>query len=181
MLTLDNSTLAAIGSDSFEYAYICDLPANLHFTNHSKGLSHNGKTYISNGLVTGFSPITQTQGMSLSSYTLTLSNVDISVAQGYTAGNYRGHTATIYLAIVANGSIVGTPTILYRGTLDSFAVKESNSTSTLTLKLTSHWANYNQKGGRYTSDSIQQGIHSGDRIFKYAHEESSDSLGWGKR
>lgn len=181
MLTLDASTIAALGSDSFEYAYICDLPANLHFTNHSTDLSYNSNSYISNGLVTGFSPVTQTQGMSLASYTLTLSNVDISVAQGYSSGNYRGQDATIYLAIVSNGSIIGTPTILYRGTLDSFAIKESGSTSSLTLKLTSHWANYNQRGGRYTSDSIQQGIHSGDRIFKYAHEESSDSLDWGKR
>ena len=66
MLTLDASTIAALGSDSFEYAYICDLPANLYFTNHAKDLSYNSNTYISNGLVTGFSPITQTQGMSLS-------------------------------------------------------------------------------------------------------------------
>lgn len=181
MLTLDSTTIAALESDSFEFAHLCALPAGLNYTNHATDLTVDSVTYISNGLTTGFSDIKQSQAISLESYTLTLSNVDISVAQGYTSTNYRGHEATIYLAIIQSGAVVGTPTVLYRGTLDSFGVKESKTSSALTLRLTSHWANYNQKGGRYTSDSIQQGLYTGDQIFKYAHEESSDSLGWGKR
>jgi len=104
-----------------------------------------------------------------------------TIAKGYLATNYRGHSAIIYMAIVANGAVVGTPTIIYKGTLDTLAIKESKDTSALTLKLTSQWANYNQRGGRYTSDSVQQGLYAGDNIFKFAHQESSDSLGWGKR
>ena len=181
MLILDNLTLAALGSDNFEYAYLCKLPANLYFTNYAKDVTTGGQTYVSNGLTTGFSDVSQTQAISLSTYNLTLSNVDITVAQGYTATNYRGHEAIVYLAVIQSGAVVGTPTILYKGTMDSFAVKETATTSSLSIKLTSHWANYNQKGGRYTSDSIQSGIHMGDRFFKYSHEESADSLGWGKQ
>lgn len=181
MLALDASTITALGSDNFEYAYLCSLPGPLHMTNHATDLSNGTTTFISNGLTTGFSPVSQSQAISLSTYSLTLSNVDISVAQGYAASNFQGQEAIIYLAVVANNSIVGTPTIIYKGTLDSFGIKEQGTTSELSIKLTSHWANYNQKGGLYTSDSIQQGIHAGDRIFKFAHEESSDSLDWGKR
>ena len=181
MQTLDSATLAALASDSFEYAYLCDLPPNLRYTNHATDLTVGGVTYISNGLVSEFSGVSQSQAISLDSYTLTLSNVSNDVAKGYTAVNFRGQSATIYMAIIENGVVVGTPTVIYKGTLDSFGIKETGSTSTLSLKLTSFWANYNQKGGRYTSDSIQQGLHTGDTIFKYAHEESSDSLGWGKR
>lgn len=181
MQNLDSQTLAALGSDNFEYAYLCKLPANLYFTNHASDLTVDTTTYVSNGLVSEFSGVAQSQGINLASYTLKLSNVANDIARGYTATNYRGHEATIYLALLVGGAVVGTPTIIYKGTLDTFAVKETKSTSALTLKLTSHWANYNQKGGRYTSDSVQQGLHEGDRIFKFAHVESSDSLGWGKR
>lgn len=181
MQTLDSVTLAALASDNFEYAYFCDLPPNLHFTNHATDLTFGGVTYINNGLVSEFGGVSQSQAITLDSYTLQLSNVDNSIAKGYTLANFRGQPATIYMAIIQNGAVVGTPTIIYKGTLDSFGIKETGSTSTLTLKLTSFWANYNQKGGRYTSDAIQQGIYAGDNIFKYAHEESSDSLGWGKR
>lgn len=181
MQTLDAATLSALGSETFEYAYLCDLPAGLSYTNNGKDLTVGGTTYDSNGLVSEFSGINQSQSLGLSSYTLKLSNVDNTVARAYVATNYRGHSATIYLAIVVNGSVVGTPTIIYKGTLDSFAVKETKTTSALTLKLTSQWANYNQRGGRYTSDSVQQGLYAGDNIFKFAHQESSDSLGWGKR
>jgi hypothetical protein len=181
MQTLDSVTLAALASDNFEYAYLCDLPANLRYTNHATDLSVGGVTYISNGLVSEFSGVSQSQAITLDSYTLQLSNVDNSIAKGYTLSNFRGQPATIYMAIIEDGEVVGVPTVIYKGTLDSFGIKETGSTSTLSLKLTSFWANYNQKGGRYTSDSIQQGLHTGDTIFKYAHEESSDSLGWGKR
>lgn len=180
MLTLDSVTLAALASDHFEYAYLCDLPANLHYTNHASDLSVNGTTYISNGLVSEFSGVSQSQAITLDSYSLQLSNVDNSIARGYTYQNYRGQPATIYMAIIEDGAIVGNPTVVYKGTLDAYGIKETGSTSVLTLKLTSFWANYNQKGGRYTSDSVQQGLYAGDNIFKYAHEESSDSLGWGK-
>ena len=180
MQTLDSQTLAALGSDNFEDAYLCKPPANLYYTNHAADLAVGGTTYISNGLVSEFSGVSQSQGINLSSYTLKLSNVANDIARGYTATNYRGHEAIIYMAIVVDGSVVGTPTVIYKGTLDTFGVRETNSSSALTLKLTSHWANYNQKGGRYTSDSVQQGLYEGDRIFKFAHVESSDALGWGK-
>lgn len=180
MQTLDSATITALGSEAFEYAYLCKLPANLYYTNHAKDLTVDGVTYISNGLVSEFSGVSQSQAINLSSYTLKLSNVSNSVAIGYTQTNYRGHEAIIYLAIIVNGAVVGTPTVIYKGTLDTFAVRETKTASALTLKLTSHWANYNQKGGRYTSDSVQQGLYAGDNIFKFAHEESSDSLGWGK-
>jgi len=181
MQTLDASTLTALAADSFDYAYLCELPAGLSYTNHGKDLTVGSKTYISNGLVSEFSGINQSQSLGLSSYTLKLSNVANTIAKGYLATNYRGHSAIIYMAIVANGAVVGTPTIIYKGTLDTLAIKESKDTSALTLKLTSQWANYNQRGGRYTSDSVQQGLYAGDNIFKFAHQESSDSLGWGKR
>jgi len=181
MQTLDSATLSALDSEAFEYAYLCKLPANLYFTNHATDLTTGGITYASNGLVSEFSGVKQSQAIDLSSYSLKLSNVDNSVARGYVQTNYRGHEAIIYIAIIVDGAVVGTPTVIYKGTLDSLAVKENKDTSALTLKLTSHWANYNQKGGRYTSDSIQQGLHAGDNIFKFAHEESADSLGWGKR
>ena len=127
-----------------------------------------------------FAQVNQTQELSLATYSLELSNVDNSVAKAYSSGNFRGLTGTISLAVLVNGVVQGMPLIIYKGTIDSFSIRETNKTSVLAIKLTSHWASYNQKAGRYSSDSLQQDLYSGDRIFKYAHSEQNN-IGWGKR
>lgn len=180
MLTLHADILSALAGDSFEYAYMCELPAGLYFTNHAKDVTYNGNTYVSNGLLASFDNIKKSQELNLSSYKVGLSNIDNSIAKGYLATNYRGSPAVVYLAVMLDGVIQGAPIIIYKGTLDSFSVRENRTSSDLSLRLTSHWASYNQKAGRYSSDTLQQDIHAGDRIFKYAHAEKN-SIGWGKR
>ena len=100
MQTLDSSTLAALGSDSFEYAYLCSLPAGLNYTNHGTDLTVDGTTFVSNGLVSEFSGVNQSQAISLNTYTIQMSNVANDVAKGYIQTNYRGHEAIVYLAII---------------------------------------------------------------------------------
>ena len=179
MITLHTDTLTALTNDNFEFAYLCDLPSNLHYTNHSADLSYNSNTYTSNGLLMDFSNVTKDQNMKVGSYTLTLSNVSTTIANAYMTTSFRGYESNIYLAIIENGIIVGTPIILFKGTVDTWAVNETNSTSTLQIKLTSHWASYNQKSGNYTNDTIHQQTHANDTFFKYAHSDK-ENIGWGK-
>ena len=180
MIQVSTALSTALNSDNFEYAYLVDLPVGLHYTNHEKDLVVGGRTYNSNGLLVKFSNVKQNQELSLDSYSIDVSNVDNTLAKAYASGNYRGIESIIYIAVMSNGVVLGEPLILYKGTLDSFSIRESQNNSTLSLKLTSHWASYNQKAGRYTSDSLQQDLYPGDRIFKYAHVEQNN-LGWGKR
>jgi hypothetical protein len=180
MLNLDAATLTALQSDSFEYAYLCDLPGGLYYTNRGYDVSYDSNTYESTGLLVKMSGMSQTQELNLATYNLQLSNVDNAITKAYASTNMRGQPAIIRIAVFSNGAMQGTPIIIYKGTLDSFSVKETTRTSALNLKLTSHWASYNQKAGRYSSDALQTDIHPNDRIFKYAHAEQSN-LGWGKR
>lgn len=179
MITINSSTQAALESDNFEYAYLCDLPSNLHYTNHATDISYNSNSYLSNGLLMNFSDITKDQNMKVGSYTLTLSNVSTTISNAYMTTSFRGQEAVIYLAILSNNVIVGDPIILFKGTLDTWNVSESKSNANLRLKLTSHWASYNQKAGNYTNDTLHQQIHSGDEFFKYAHQDK-ENIGWGK-
>lgn len=179
MQTFSTAFLNALDGDHFEYAYLVDLPVGQHYTNHGYDLTVGTNTYLSNGLLIKFADIGQTQELNLATYTLELSNVTNTLAKAYTAGNYRGMSAVIKLALLVDGVLQGEPVVLYKGTLDSFSVKENLSTSTLMIKLTSHWASFNQMSGRYSSDRLQQDLHAGDRFFKYAHDEMSN-IGWGK-
>lgn len=180
MINLPAATLAALASDNFEYAHVVSLPVNLFYTNHGSDLVIDGQTYESNGLLVKLANIKKNQEVTLDSYNLELSNVDNAIAKAYAAGNYRGLAGTVSIVLMVDGVIQGDPIVLYKGTLDSFSVRENLNDSSLSLKLTSHWASYNQKAGRYTSDKLQQDIHAGDDFFKYAHVEQSN-IGWGKR
>lgn len=180
MITADAALVNAIAGDNFEYAYIVDLPVDLHYTNHGADLTVSGTTYQSNGLLVKFADVNRTPDLNLGTYSLELSNVDRTIAKAYASGSYRGLAGIISMVILVDGVIQGSPLVLYRGTLDSFSVREDGGTASLMLKLTSHWASYNQKSGRYSSDTLQQEIHAGDRFFKYAHIEQNN-IGWGKR
>jgi len=180
MITLNSATQAALNSDAFEYAYICQLPGNLYFTNHGSDLVVDGQTYISTHFLTSFDDVSAGSELNLSSYNLTLSNVDRTVSDAYVNSNFRGVAAVVSMVFMVDSVLTGDALIVYKGTLDSFGIEESRSTSELSLQLTSHWASYNQKNGRYTSDKLQQDLYPGDDIFKYANKEAS-SIGWGKR
>ena len=179
MISINASTQAALESDNFEYAYLCELPSGLYYTNHSTDLNYDGNTYLSNGLLMKFANVTKDQAMKVGSYTLELSNVDTAISQAYLTTSFRGYEANIYIAIMSNGSIVGDPILIFRGTVDTWGVTEDTKSSSLQIKLTSHWASYNQKAGNYTNDSLHQQKHSGDDFFKYAHEDK-ENIGWGK-
>jgi len=180
MQTFSTAFLNALTADNFEYCFLVDLPVGQHYTNHGSDLTVGTTTYVSNGLLVKFANINKTQELNLATYSLELSNVANTLAKAYAAGNYRGLSAVIKLAILVDDVIQGEPVILYKGTLDSFSVRESGSNSNLTIKLTSHWASFNQMSGRYSSDRLQQDLFPGDRFFKYAHDEMSN-IGWGKK
>ena len=179
MITLHADTTTALASDSFEFAYLCALPGGLYYTNHSVDITYDGNVYLSNGLLMKFSDVKKDQAMKVGSYSLSLSNVPTSISNAYMTTSFRGYDATINLAIMEAGVIQGTPIILYKGTLDTWGTQETATASTLDLKLTSHWASYNKNSGRYTNNSVQQQIHSGDDFFKYSHADKG-TIGWGK-
>ncbi len=180
MLTVTTALSNALAGDNFEYAYIVDLPVGLHYTNHGSDLTVSGTVYESNGLLVKFADISRNPDLNLSTYQIELSNVDNTIAKAYSTGLYRGLEGVISMVVMVDGAIQGSPLIMYRGTLDSFSVREDSGSASLSLKLTSHWASYNQKAGRYSSDTLQQDLHTGDRFFQYAHVEQNN-LGWGKR
>lgn len=180
MIQTSSALSTALSGDNFEYAYLVDLPIGLHYTNHGKDLTVDGTTYESNGLLVKFANISRDPELNLATYQLELSNVDNTIAKAYASGVYRGLEGVVSIVVMIDGVIQGSPLVMYRGTLDSFSVREDKGTAALSLKLTSHWASYNQKAGRYSSDTLQQDLHSGDRFFQYAHVEQNN-LGWGKR
>jgi hypothetical protein len=81
--------------------------------------------------------------------------------------------------LTGDDTIVGTPFIIHKGTLDTFAIKESKSVSELSLSVTSHWASFEATSGRYTTDFSQKEAHPNDEFFKFAYRERSN-VGWGK-
>ncbi len=180
MINLHADTITALQSDNFEYCHLVDLPGPFYLTNHDTDLVANGNTYSAQGgLLLSFNNIKKDQALKVGSYNLSLSNVDTTLSQGYMASNYRGQDINIYLAILQNGVVQGTPFVSYKGTLDTFQIKESKVNSILELKVTSRWSSFNLNAGRYTNDTLQQQLHSGDDFFKYAHQDVTN-LGWGK-
>lgn len=172
---------AAIQSNHFDYCYLLSLPGGVYVTDAYADINFEGNTYIANGLPLKLPSTSKTQSISLASYSLTLSNIDNTIAKAYRAANYQGEESIVYRVIYIDNIMQGSPTVHYKGILNAFKIKEGLKSSTLNVQLTSFWANYNKKGGRYTSNSVQNDVHSGDNFFKYAHVEDTEAKAWGKR
>lgn len=180
MINLHADTLTALQSDNFEYCQLVDIPGPFYLTNNDTDVTANGNTYDStSGLLLSFNNITKDQKLKVGSYNLSLSNVNTAIANGYMAANYRGQDINVYLAIMQNGVVQGSPFVTYKGTLDTFQIRENKDSSILELKVTSRWASFNENAGRYTNDTLQQQLHTGDDFFKYSHNDVKN-LGWGK-
>ena len=181
MITLDPAVITALSSDNFEFCYLVSIPGGLLFTDWERDITDsNGFIYSSTGLMTTIDHSVQKDEVSLNTYEITLSNVDRTISNGYRSQNYRGQDCTVSLAVLTgDDTIVGTPFIIHKGTLDTFAIKESKSVSELSLSVTSHWASFEATSGRYTTDFSQKEAHPNDEFFKFAYRERSN-VGWGK-
>jgi len=180
MKTLHADVTAALAADSFDFCYLVQIPGGLLFTDWGSNVTDSdGFVYTSTSLMTSIEHARSRDEISLNTYEITLSNVDRTISNAYRQQNYRGQSATVSLAIMSGSStVVGTPFVIHKGSLDTFAIKETNSVSELSLTVTSNWASFEATSGRYTTDFSQKEVHPTDEFFKYAYRERSN-LGWG--
>ena len=78
-----------------------------------------------------------------------------------TLKSYHNRTVFIYKAFLDpdNYSIIGAPTLVFKGIIASTSIKDDPSKNiTVQWKLTSHWGDFAQVNGRPTSDAIHRAI-----------------------
>ena len=173
-VTVDAAVTTALNSNHFEFALCARTPGGYNITNNPDSLTVGGVTYSPAEILIGASGHKRTLDITASSAEITIGNADQVMYEDYTSSTYVGDEIEVVIAFVNESfqplnSNAYMP--LYRGVLDSFATSENGSSSSLTLKMTSHWQAWRDTKGRKTNSASQNQFYPTDTVFEYSHQE----------
>jgi len=78
-----------------------------------------------------------------------------------------------------NQSIIADPFLLFKGTIESFSLEESEESSNVSISVASHWADFEKLKGRKTNTSSQELYFEDDVGFDFASQSVQD-IKWGR-
>jgi hypothetical protein len=176
------SVLAEIDNDSVSMCHLVyfGLSTAVYMTDASHDLSYNSNTYSSSSDLLSIDAVSETSDIRVNSINISLSGVAQNFTSAFLSGGYIGKQVIIYRAFLdSSGDIIGVPVVLYDGRIDGFDMSETENESTINVAISSHWADFEKKAGRYTNPNSQALFFTGDKGFDFAAVSVKD-LKWGR-
>lgn len=147
-------------------------------------------TYDAVGSLLQFSSVTETTEIKVNTINISLSGVDntnngiISDILHYPIINKR---ICIHRSFGVDSTTDYTQTFqIFDGLVKNFSASEQDNTATISISVSTHWADFEKKNGRITNSTTQQATQrygstatfSGDRGFEYSSAMIAD-IQWG--
>jgi len=146
----------------------------------TSSISGSSVTYLASDHLLGISDFSEQTDVSKSSITLTLSGADQTYISVVLNENVINNTVTIYRGLLDDdNTIFADPFLLYKGSIEILKYKNKRNTSTLSLSIVSHWADFNKKNGRKTNNTSQQRFFSTDVGMDFSSQTVQD-IKWGR-
>lgn len=158
-------------------------PSNpTYLTDFARNISHDSKTWLSAQGLLSVSSITENNSNGIETVSVSLSAVPESFVNLFLDFNYIDRSVKIHkLFLDADGAVLGNSVLIFDGRIDKPVIKHDfeGQTATIGITASSHWANFERKGGRFTNDAHQQTHFSGDDCFQYAIDYEKE-ITWGQ-
>ena len=147
----------------------------------TSSVSGSSVTYTSNKFLVSYPEVSEETDISKSSISIALSGADQTYISIALAENIVNDAVTIYRAFLdANNAIIADPFLLYKGSVETYIISETDNSSALTLNVVSHWADFEKRSGRKTNSTSQQRFFSGDLGMAFSSENVLD-IKWGRK
>lgn len=173
---LNADHLTSLGSPHYSINFLVkiELDTPLYYTTGPGSVLFNGNTYIPDAFLTKIPDIVNNLRIRPGSISLVISGASLST-HALTMGSYKNRKVTIYADIRSSG-VNGGPVEIFKGKLDSF----DSDYEKITLKIVSHWANFEEKRGRILTDEYQQRLFPGDKGLEFISKTINSTEYWGK-
>ena len=146
----------------------------------TSSVSGSSVTYSSSDFILGVSNFTEETDVTKTSLTLTLSGADQTFISTVLNENVITDSVTIFRGFLDdNNALIADPFLLYKGTIDNFSIGESDTASSVSLDIVSHWADFEKKSGRKTNNTSQQRFFSTDLGMNFSSQTVQD-IKWGR-
>ena len=137
-------------------------------------------TYNASDFILGISNHTEETDITKSTVSLNLSGADQTFISTVLNENVVNDDVTIYRGFLdSSNALIADPMMLYKGKVESFSIKETDTNSEISLSIVSHWADFEKKNGRKTNNTSQQRFFSGDVGMDFASQTVQD-IKWGR-
>jgi len=178
--TLSTAIQAQVSAPTTKTAFLVELQlsSTIRLTDWYSNVTFNSEAYEAGGSFLSVDSITETGQLQVDEISMGFSNVTDQVRALVQDGSFTDKIVEIHLAYFdENESIVGAINY-FTGKIRSVSISETVSSSNLSLKVASHWANWNLTKGRHFSEESQEGFSSGDKGMEFATQTKSD-VRWG--
>ena len=146
----------------------------------TSSVSGSSRTYTASPHLVGVSSFEEQTDISKTSLSLSLSGADQTFISTCLNENIVNDSVEIYRGLLnSSNSIIADPILLYSGNIDTFEISETATQSNVKLIIVSHWADFDKKSGRKTSNASQQRFFSTDLGMDYSSENVLD-IKWGR-
>jgi hypothetical protein len=165
------------------------LDTAVYFTNGHIDISYDSitapdigtNTYIAQGQYLGFGDVTESQDIRVSSLALTFTAVDYTTLAYVLNNDYIDRRVVMYRVVLNDDYTFNTKNVFqyFDGNINDFTINESNDTATLTLRVSSQFADYERTNGRRTNNTSQQRFFPTDVGMEFAPQIQTD-IKWGR-
>jgi len=146
----------------------------------TSSVSGSSVTYVASDFIMGVSDFTEETDVNLSPISISLSGADQTFISTVLNENIITDTVTIFRGFLDNNnSLISDPFLLYKGSIDNFSINETDKSSSVTLDIVSHWADFEKKSGRKTNNTSQQRFFSTDVGMDFSSQTVQD-IKWGR-
>lgn len=165
------------------------LDTAVYFTNGHIDINYDSSTapdagtntYVAQGQYLGFGDVTESQDIRVSSLALTFTAVDYTTLAYVLRNDYIDRRVVMYRVVLNDDYTFDTKNVFqyFDGNINDFTINESNESATLTLRVSSQFADYERTNGRRTNNTSQQRFFPTDVGLEFAPQIQTD-IKWGR-
>ena len=142
----------------------------------------SSKTFTGAGDMLGLSEIEESDTLSMSGVTLTLSGIKSSLISTALGANYTNRKGAIYLGLFdTSNNVVADVYTLFKGNMDVLNISEGMETTVIQLKLESRLITFEKPANRMYTFEDQKIDFPNDLGFEFIPDLQDKEIIWGKK
>ena len=141
----------------------------------------SSKTFTGAGDLLGISEIEESDILSMSGVTLTLSGIKSSLISTALSAQYTNRNGAIYLGLFdTSANVIADVYTLFKGKMDVLNISEGQQTTMIQLKLESRLVSFEKASNRMYTLEDQKVDYSNDLGFEFITDLQDKEIIWGK-
>ena len=146
----------------------------------TSSISGSSKTYTASPFLVSVPSFTEETDVTKTSLNINLSGADQTFISTCLNENIVNDSVEIFRGLLnSSNGLIADPLLLYSGNIETFQISESQTDSSVTLTVVSHWADFDKKSGRQTNNNSQQRFFNTDVGMDFASQTVLD-IKWGR-